>query len=110
MFRWLRGQALSLADRLDPDPAQVTWASVLHPEPATRYSGIADVPWALRAWAANGANRRDERRLAAGIPVFMLRADRTGSYAFIAWPVGPGTTPPDDALRWLSAAGYEWSQ
>ncbi|WP_445402463.1 hypothetical protein ACSMX9_12850 [Streptomyces sp. LE64] len=88
VLRWLRRQALRIADGLDPDPSAFPSASpaALRRDPAGRRFG--DVPTALRAWARDdGPWSAAHHRLAAGEPFHLVEVDHTGRYALTAWSV-----------------------
>ena len=83
-LRWLREQALRIADGLDPDPA-AHWAAgrVLDPVPAR----LADAPTELRRWCEDEERQRAAAdRLAEGLPFLLTAADHTGRYALCARP------------------------
>ncbi|MET8829583.1 hypothetical protein ABZX40_27695 [Streptomyces sp. NPDC004610] len=66
-LRWLRDEALRLADRLDPDPQRLVWIG-----PAFRAAPtpVPDCPAALRFWATGPAVRREAREhLRSGRPL-----------------------------------------
>ncbi|AXQ55618.1 hypothetical protein ACPCK9_16205 [Streptomyces koyangensis] len=95
-LRWLRGQALRIADGLDPDPDSA-WAppGPLWPTP---HSG-ADAPTQLRCWAADvGLQEAASRRLADGVPYGFLARDASGWYRLYARPVRipSAPTPPEE--------------
>ncbi|RZE02192.1 hypothetical protein C0Q64_12420 [Streptomyces albidoflavus] len=89
-LRWLRGQALRIADGLDPGPDSA-WAppGTLWPVP----QADLDAPTQLRSWAANvGVQEAASRRLADGVPYGFLARDASGWYRLHARPVRvPGT-------------------
>ncbi|MFF0449685.1 hypothetical protein ACFYT4_25290 [Streptomyces sp. NPDC004609] len=94
VLRWMRDQALRLADGLDPDPA----TSPIHPRALTPVpyplTGLfGDAPAHLRAWALkDGLRNQARRQLAAGTPLLIVTTDHTGWYALTAWPV-PNPAP-----------------
>lgn len=57
-LRWLRGEALRIADRLDPDPLRSMWV-----QPAIRAATVPvpDCPAELRAWATDPDGQREAR-------------------------------------------------
>ncbi len=90
VLRWLRGQALRIADGLDPDPSAWMNPTVLFPDPDAH---PGDVPATLRDWALRDGVRNEARRLLlAGEPFAFLSSDHSGAYALTAWPLhlGPG--------------------
>jgi hypothetical protein len=97
VLRWLRRQALRIADGLDPDPCGTPHRGALRPDPGALFPGPGDVPAELRDWAAGEGHRLEARRLlTAGRPFLLLAADHTGRYALTAWPVhvkGPAPSP-----------------
>jgi hypothetical protein len=101
VLRWLRHQALRVADGLDPYPSAAVPSSALCPDRAghPQYPGggppvPGDVPTVLRGWAHDHGPRNDARRkLMSGEPFLLVSADHTGRYAFTAWPVGTFATP-----------------
>lgn len=85
VLRWLRGQALRIADGLDPDPVTVSWSKALHPGPAPN-EAVGDVPSAFRAWAqSDGSCDLAQHQLANGATVMVVGEDHTGWYALTAW-------------------------
>ncbi|MGW6455047.1 hypothetical protein ACWF94_03830 [Streptomyces sp. NPDC055078] len=100
VLRWLRKQAVRIADGLDPDPASVPWPAALRPGPSA-HTGNGDVASVFRDWANDdGPPDEARRRLVTGNPVLLVGADVTGWYALAAWPVAapariasPGTEP-----------------
>jgi hypothetical protein len=86
VLRWLRAQALRIADGLDPDPATTPHPTALRPVPAP--TGTGDVPAELRQWAhGHGHRSRARRNLGHGLPFLLVSADHTGLYALMAWPL-----------------------
>ncbi|MFB7495318.1 hypothetical protein ACFC09_11535 [Streptomyces sp. NPDC056161] len=54
-LRWLRGEALRIADRLDPDPQHSAW---VRPAMRTAPVPVPDCPAELRAWATDPTEQR----------------------------------------------------
>lgn len=91
-LRWLRGQAVRIADGLDPGPDRA-WAppGTLWPTPQTG----ADAPTHLRSWAGDlGLQEAASRRLADGMPYGFLARDASGWYRLYARPVHIPSAPP----------------
>ncbi|MEV3871445.1 hypothetical protein [Streptomyces sp. NPDC049906] len=98
VLRWLRRQAVRVANGLDPDPVTAPHLVVraLRPDPAPCAGYPDDVPTALRDWAHRDGCRNEARRqLTSGEPFLLVSGDHTGWYALTAWPVAdPGRVPP----------------
>ncbi|MGW4375782.1 hypothetical protein ACWEJ7_19180 [Streptomyces albidoflavus] len=91
-LRWLRGQALRVADGLDPD-LDSAWAppGTLWPAPHSD----PDAPTQLRSWAANlRLQEAASRCLAGGVPYGFLARDASGWYRLYARPVRIPSAPP----------------
>ncbi|MFF2850210.1 hypothetical protein ACFVT5_28305 [Streptomyces sp. NPDC058001] len=72
-LRWLRSQALRIADHLDPDPARAPWAQPAPREP--------DCPTELRVWAEDREEHRAARAyLKAGLPLSATFPDTGCTY------------------------------
>lgn len=99
---WVRGQALCVADRLDPDPAFSPWLPVR----AAGCAGAAghDAPSALRAWATGpGAEcvaRGDTR---GGRAVLVTASDADCTYTLSVRPVRM-SAPADGFLTEMGRA------
>ncbi|MFF8383616.1 hypothetical protein [Streptomyces kanasensis] len=84
-LRWLRGEALRIADRLDPDPSRSAWV-----RPAVRVVSVPvpDCPARLRAWATAPDRQRAAReRIKNGHPLSVEVPDVDCAYILSAWPV-----------------------
>lgn len=84
-LRWLRGEALRVADRLDPDPNRSTWV-----RPAMRQAAVPapDCPTELRGWADDPAEQRAARtRVKDGDPLFVVVPDVDCTYTLSVWPI-----------------------
>ncbi|MEU9333887.1 hypothetical protein AB0D49_12115 [Streptomyces sp. NPDC048290] len=93
---WLATQALRIANRLDPHPAE-PWvpAAALRPVTATVSEAEGDVPTLLRQWANSpGEQRAVVAQLESGDPFAFIAADHTGLYVLALWPVSTPRTPP----------------
>lgn len=89
-LRWLRGQAVRIADGLDPGPDRA-WAP-----PGTLWTTphAADAPTQLRYWAADmGLQETAFRYLADGMPYGFLARDASGWYRLYARPVHVPSAP-----------------
>ncbi|MGW9364984.1 hypothetical protein ACWG43_14135 [Streptomyces albidoflavus] len=98
-LRWLRGQAVRIADGLDPDPDSA-WAPPGTLWPTTQDS--SDAPSQLRSWAADlGVQEAASRCLADGVPYGFLARDASGWYRLYARPVRilSAPTPPEELSR-----------
>jgi hypothetical protein len=103
VLRWLRAQALRIADGLDPDPGTAACPLALRPDPAAPVRHLGDAPTELRDWASGDGRRLEARRvLADGRPFLFVSADYTGWYALIAWPAGSSVGLPASGFpgRW----------
>ncbi|MFF2849549.1 hypothetical protein ACFVT5_24915 [Streptomyces sp. NPDC058001] len=81
-LRWLSGQALHIANRLDPDPAHSPWLP-----PAARQATATgpDCPTELRTWAEDRHRQRVAReRIKAGHPLFVVVPDADCTYTLLA--------------------------
>ncbi|WP_367125533.1 hypothetical protein [Streptomyces phytohabitans] len=86
VLRWLNGEALRLADRLDPDPVRTPR---LRPGLREQAAHVPDCPAELRTWTADLGVRREIRaRLRAGWPVSVAFEDGDCTYLFSVRPVG----------------------
>ncbi|MBW1603387.1 hypothetical protein JJV70_15005 [Streptomyces sp. JJ66] len=91
---WVRGQALWLASRLDPDPARSAWA-----RPVTRQSSVPlpDAPAELRAWAGRpdpAGERAACAYLTAGYALALVVPDADCTYTLSLRPVSlPAPAP-----------------
>ncbi|RLU86238.1 hypothetical protein CTZ27_24990 [Streptomyces griseocarneus] len=94
-LRWLRGQALRIADGLDPDP-QATPAlrgALRSAESATEFR-FGDAPTALRNWAnAEWTRQAAYDQLRGGEQFHLVAEDATGRYVLAAWPVDVPARP-----------------
>lgn len=94
-LRWLRGEALRVADRLDPDPVRSPWLPV-----RAGRGGVTghDAPTVLRAWAAGpGAGCAARRDIKGGRPLLVTASDADCTYTLSVRPV----RLPGDAGRFL---------
>ncbi|MFJ6569919.1 hypothetical protein ACIQNU_21105 [Streptomyces sp. NPDC091292] len=92
--RWLRSQALRIADRLDPDPGRSPW---VRPVMRQHTAPQPDSPTQLRVWADNPARQQAARlRIKAGHPLLILIPDTDCSYTLT---VRPPHSPPGPAMR-----------
>ncbi|WP_367123810.1 hypothetical protein [Streptomyces phytohabitans] len=84
-LRWLRGQAVRVADLLDPDPTTSPWVRPgMRTETTTP---VPDCPTELRTWAADLTAQYEARRqLKDGVPVLAAFTDTDCAYAFTARP------------------------
>jgi hypothetical protein len=103
VLRWLRTQALRIADGLDPDPATTPHPTALRLTPPPCPARPGDVPTEFRTWAERDGHRLAARHLlAAGLPFLLIGADHTGCYALTAWPLttaGPAYGAPPAVRR-----------
>ncbi|WP_340558593.1 hypothetical protein [Streptomyces sp. GSL17-111] len=96
-LRWLRAQALRIADRLDPDPHRTAWVRPFMRMPTVP---APDAPTLLRAWAAASAGRGPAREhLKAGRPLSATFPDADCTYTLSIHPARslcgvPSRTPP----------------
>ena len=94
-LRWLRGQAARIANGLDPDPEQATWA-----ESWMRVDSPApDCPTALRTWIGDlGEQQAARAQLADGAPLSVVVADGECRFTLIIWPVAVPAPEPVPTL------------
>ncbi|MFJ6568688.1 hypothetical protein ACIQNU_14785 [Streptomyces sp. NPDC091292] len=84
-IRWLRSQALRIADRLDPDPNRSPWVTPAMRQPTTPPE--PDSPTHLRTWAHNPTRQQAARlRIKAGHPLLILIPDTDCSYTLTVQP------------------------
>lgn len=97
-LRWLRRQALRIADGLDPEPdATPSLCGALRRVESAIEFGLGDVPTALRNWANTDSSRQVAYyRLRGGEPFLLVTDDPMGRYVLAAWPVNIPARP--DAL------------
>ncbi len=85
-LRWLRGEALHIANGLDPDPAIADWnlgARTCEAEPAL------DAPTVLRRWAGDPVTQASALRdLKDGRPLFVVARDVDCCYTLSVCPFG----------------------
>lgn len=103
VIRWVRQQAVRVADGLDPDP-QTPWCGALRGVECATINALGDAPTVLRQWArSDEARQAAYEALRAGVPFSLATADHTGRYVLAVWPVdvpvtavtGPsGAAPP----------------
>ncbi|MFF4754037.1 hypothetical protein ACWD5R_21205 [Streptomyces sp. NPDC002514] len=93
-LRWLRSEALRVADRLDPDPARSVWV-----RPAMRRAAVPvpDCPAELRVWATDPDEQRAAHdRLRGGRPLFLRFPDPDCTFTLSIWPAqSPAPGEPD---------------
>ncbi|MGW4031040.1 hypothetical protein ACWEFL_17265 [Streptomyces sp. NPDC004838] len=96
VLRWLRGQALRLADGLDPDPeAGPVHSGALVPVPYSLTFLLGDGPALLRQWADSSSElRKALGQLAGGEPFLLVVSDHSGVYVLTAWSTTPTPAPP----------------
>ncbi|MFE3072140.1 hypothetical protein [Streptomyces sp. NPDC059247] len=83
VLRWLRGEALRLADRLDPDPARVKW---LPPRTYRMASPGPNCAEELRSWSgSNDAEGHARETLRARQPFRAEFADQDCTYVLSVW-------------------------
>ncbi|MFF2845638.1 hypothetical protein ACFVT5_04830 [Streptomyces sp. NPDC058001] len=91
-LRWLSGQALHIADRLDPDPASTPW---LPPAARQATAPEPDGPTDLRIWAEDRKEQRVAReRIKTGHPLFVVIPDRDCTYTLFACRHHADAPPP----------------
>ncbi|WP_431783249.1 hypothetical protein [Streptomyces chumphonensis] len=91
-LRWLRAQALRIADRLDPDPHRAAWVRPFMRMPTVP---APDAPALLRAWAAASAGRSPAREyLKAGRPLSATFPDTDCTYTLSIHPARSLTEQP----------------
>ncbi|MEU9315301.1 hypothetical protein [Streptomyces sp. NPDC048295] len=79
MLRWLGGQALWIADRLDPDPQRSSWVRPFMLLPAV--SPTVDRPAELRAWYEDRESQRAAHaHIKSGAPLLVVVPDLDCTY------------------------------
>ncbi|WP_236240330.1 hypothetical protein [Streptomyces sp. CC228A] len=100
VLRWLRGEALRIADLLAPDPQRSAW---VQPTMRAATVPVPDCPAELRAWAADPDEQREAREHIKGRhPLFVEIPDTDCTYTLCVWPVRPPAgepNAPDDTWR-----------
>ncbi|WP_157876758.1 hypothetical protein [Streptomyces graminilatus] len=92
-LRWLRAQALHIADRLDPDPQRSPWV-----RPAMRLDPAPDpdCPTKLRFWCTSRAVQRAAHEwIESGVPLLVVVPDVECRFTLSVWPV---RMPPSHEL------------
>ncbi|MCC3767577.1 hypothetical protein [Streptomyces sp. UNOC14_S4] len=98
-LRWLRRQALRIADGLDPEPEATPslCGGLRRVELATEFG---DVPTALRTWAnAEWTRQIAYDRLRDGEQFLLVTEDLTGRYVLAAWPVTVPARPDAESAK-----------
>ncbi|MFD4618079.1 hypothetical protein [Streptomyces bauhiniae] len=86
VLRWLSGEALHIADRLDPNPAESPWYTGTSCQAEPEW----DAPAHLREWAGNSHAQQEAREhIKSGQPLCAVFADGDCTYSLCVWPVGP---------------------
>ncbi|MGX2995185.1 hypothetical protein JNUCC64_12955 [Streptomyces sp. JNUCC 64] len=98
-LRWLRRQAVRIADGLDPDPD----VGPIHPDalneiPFPDHEFPGDAPTRLRAWALSGDHSPAIRRLRDGGTVQVVAAEFGERYVLTARPDTVTVTPNLDTV------------
>ncbi|WP_399090484.1 hypothetical protein ACGH2B_18270 [Streptomyces sp. BBFR2] len=100
--RWLRGQALHLAERVAPAPARSprAWAWATRGPVAV---GVPDRVRQVRAWAQDAAEERAAREhIKRGHALFVTLPDAERVHTLSIWPgqtPGDGGQPPPEPFR-----------
>ncbi|MFJ6566880.1 hypothetical protein ACIQNU_05635 [Streptomyces sp. NPDC091292] len=95
-LRWLQGEALRIADRLDPDPTHSPW---VQPAMRTAIVPVPDCPTDLRVWAEDPEEQRAARdHIKAGHPLFVKVPDADCTYTLCVWPVRLPAGEPEPGL------------
>ncbi|WP_432137496.1 MULTISPECIES: hypothetical protein [unclassified Streptomyces] len=93
VLRWLRGEALRIADRLDPDPHRSAW---VQPTMRAATVPVPDCPAELRMWATAPDEQREAREhIKGGHPLFVKVPDTDCTYTRSVWPVRLPADEPD---------------
>ncbi|WP_415956386.1 hypothetical protein [Streptomyces sp. 021-4] len=90
VLRWLRGEALRIADRLDPDPKHSVW---VQPSMRADTVPVPDCPAELRVWVEEFEEREAREHIKGGHPLFEKFPDADCTYSLSVWPV---KLPADD--------------
>ncbi len=83
-LRWLRGEALRIADRLDPDPKRSGW---VQPSMRADVVPVPDCPAELRVWADEFNEPAAREHIKSGHPLFETFPDVDCVYSLSVWPV-----------------------
>ncbi|MGX2995388.1 hypothetical protein JNUCC64_14005 [Streptomyces sp. JNUCC 64] len=87
VLRWLRRQAVRIADGLDPDPdGGPIHLNALREIPFPDHEFPGDAPTRLRAWALHEDHAPSIRRLRDGGTVQVVAAEFGERYVLTAWP------------------------
>ncbi|GAB3951752.1 hypothetical protein [Streptomyces sparsus] len=101
-LRWLRAEALRIADRLDPDPQHSAWVRPFMRLPSVP---LPDCPTGLRVWAADQGGQREARRhIRSGRLLSATFSDADCTYTLSVLPVllptdKPPSPSPEPAPR-----------
>ncbi|MGW1229663.1 hypothetical protein [Streptomyces sp. NPDC002530] len=83
-LRWLRGEALHIADRLDPDPERSAW---VQPEMLVGTAPVPDCPAELRVWADSVEEPEAREYIKSGHPLCETFPDADCTYSLSVCPV-----------------------
>ncbi|MEU9707453.1 hypothetical protein AB0E21_02370 [Streptomyces sp. NPDC047967] len=83
-LRWLRGEALRIADRLDPDPRRSNWVQWTM---FVQVAPVPDCPDELRLWADEFDEPTARKQIKSGHPLFERFPDTDCAYSLSVWPV-----------------------
>ncbi|WP_405796764.1 hypothetical protein [Streptomyces sp. NBC_01506] len=96
-LRWLRDEALRVADRLDPDPERSAWVTPwirVTPAPAPAPAPVSDGCAELAFWAEDPDTYRSARdQLRQGAPLFVVITDCGCRYTLTVRPFGRANNP-----------------
>ncbi|WP_405793367.1 hypothetical protein [Streptomyces sp. NBC_01506] len=92
-LRWVRGEAMRIVDRLDPDPERSAWVTPwMLVDPAPVPDGCAE----LSFWAEDpGAYQAARDQLREGAPLSVVITDNGCRYTLTVWPV---LVPPPECV------------
>ncbi|GAA3162073.1 MULTISPECIES: hypothetical protein [Streptomyces] len=95
--RWLRGQALRLAERIEPEPVRSPWAWLTRPAVDAH---VADHAAKVRAWAwDSGEERAAREHIKRGHALFVTLPEADRTHTLSIWPGQPpgnaGRTRPE---------------
>jgi hypothetical protein len=93
--RWLRGQALRLAERVEPEPVRSPWAWLTR-----EAADVSDHAAKVRAWAWDAGEERAAREhIKRGHALFVTLPEAGRTHTLSIWPGQPpceaGQTPPE---------------
>ncbi|MFD9815840.1 hypothetical protein [Streptomyces sp. NPDC059080] len=106
--RWLRGQALRLAERVEPEPVRSPWAWLTR---GAADGDVLDHAAKVRAWAWDAGEERAAREhIKRGHALFVTVPDADRTHTLSIWPGQPpgdaGQAPPEPFRHRIGGLGH----